>query len=966
MEQIRLIQDDRAIEFLIEEEGGEGILSIGRVVAGDVEMVCTKAPVIRSKLAECEGDTVVLMAIAGHSPLLKQLEQQGEISPAAINGKRECYMMQMVTVEDGKHDALKVLVIAGSDKRGAIYGMFRFSELCGVSPLVYWGDVKPAAKDSVSLELPIVSKEPSVMYRGFFINDEWPAFGNWATEQFGGVNAAAYEKIFQLLLRLKGNYLWPAMWQSSFSEDGPGLLSAQLADRYGVIMGTSHHEPMCRAGVEWQNQYRDYGEDSTWSFISNEAAITKFWEAGLVRNLPFENVITIGMRGENDSKLLPADATMKDNVEVIKKAIRTQHALIRKHAGERFGEIPRMLAIYKEVEDYYYGDETCEGLKDWEELKDVIFLLSDDNYGNLRGLPEAADRDHPGGFGMYYHFDYHGAPVSYEWANCNRTAKTREQMMQAYEAGVRKMWIVNVGDLKNMEYPLNYFMDLAYDYEKWSGEDPDRPREYRKQWVETQFGERVTQEQKDAIASVLDGYTKWNAIRSPEALREGLFQPVHLRECDRIEKEIQSILRTADRLNEELPADALAAYQSMIYYQAAASLNAVHMYLDAARNKELARRGCLYANHYAEAVRADIQRDKQRIEEFHRILNGKWNHCLSSAHVGFRGWDDKDWTYPAAETVMPISGGKAVISFRGSDAYHLGAHWQDAGPLQNDDLTRPDCEEVLVDLDSRGDVSYAFTVEMGSSRLRCEPVNGRVDVSGSGRTTLRFTRDPAWVAGAEKVPVTIQIRFDNGKTTYSKLELEAEGFAADGAAEDNVFWERNGYCCIYAEHFSEKKDVEAGGFCVIPGLGREGAAVKALPAMVRYESAERSPYVRYSMVAEETGDYDLSMVLLARNPVVKGGRMRFFLSVNEEAPLSMDAVSGQYYTEWFCEEWAQGVLNHVRSIDTKVSLKIGRNDLYIYAGDPGVILEKLVLSRENRKVPETYLGPVESTGWKKD
>ena len=152
---------------------------------------------------------------------------------------------------------------------------------------------------------------------------------------------------------------------------------------------------------------------------------------------------------------------------------------------------------------------------------------------------------------------------------------------------------------------------------------------------------------------------------------------------------------------------------------------------------------------------------------------------------------------------------------------------------------------------------------------------------------------------------------------------------------------------------------------MIPGLGREGSAVKALPAMVRYESAERSPYVRYSMVAEETGDYDLSMVLLARNPVVKGRRMRFFLSVNEETPLSMDAVSGQYYTEWFCEEWAQGVLNHVRSIDTKVSLKKGRNDLYIYAGDPGVILEKLVLSRENRKVPKTYLGPVESTKWKR-
>lgn len=388
----------------------------------------------------------------------------------AVKGKREVYLLQILDAPfPEKPEIGQLLVIAGSDKRGTLYGLFRLSELCGVSPLIFWGDAAPVKNPEpcIVLEGAFVSKEPSVKYRGFFINDEWPAFGNWCMERYQGVNADAYQKIFELLLRLKGNYLWPAMWRSSFSEDGPGLANAELADEYGIIMGTSHHEPMCRAGVEWQNQYRRYGTDSTWSFLANAEAITRFWEDGILRNKPFENIVTIGMRGENDSKLLPPDATLRDNIEVIKGAVLAQHELLRKHISPDLRQVPRLLAIYKEVEDYYFGDETCEGLAAWEELSDVIFLLSDDNYGNVRALPTAESRKHPGGYGMYYHFDYHGAPVSYEWQNTNRLTKTWEQMTMAYEAGVRELWIVNVGDLKGVEYPLSYFMELAYDYDSW-------------------------------------------------------------------------------------------------------------------------------------------------------------------------------------------------------------------------------------------------------------------------------------------------------------------------------------------------------------------------------------------------------------------------------------------------------------------------------------------------------------------
>lgn len=748
-----VVKGQQAADFLIETEAWEGVLRIGETICEDIETVSDCKMIQRSRIEDCTGERVILAATVGRSRLLAKLEAMGKITLDRVRNRREVYRHQIIDRPFPECPGLKQLfVIAGSDKRGTIYGMFRVSELCGVSPLIFFGDAAPDRQPEpmITLEKPFVSKEPSVRYRGFFINDEWPAFGNWCRERFGGINQKAYKVIFELLLRLKGNYLWPAMWRSSFSEDGPGLANAELADKYGVIMGTSHHEPLCRAGVEWQNQYQKYGEDPTWNFLTNAAAITKFWEDGVLRNKPFENLITIGMRGENDSKLLPEDATLRDNIETLKLAIRAQHRIMREKLDPDLKKIPRLLAVYKEVEDYFFGDEECEGLADWEELDDVIFLLSDDNYGNVRSLPAKERSAHPGGYGMYYHFDYHGAPVSYEWMNCNRLTKIWEQMTQAYEAGVRELWIVNVGDIKGVEYPLCYFMELAYDYESWGSAAPNCTGKFARDWIDRQFVKRLTDRQKKMVFEVLEGYSRWNALRSPEAMREGIYHPVHFSESDRVWQQIKSVMDTAEELNGELTGPALTAWQSMIYYPAMASLNLILMYLEAGINRELARRGCVYANFYADRVIGRIHDDMRYVEEYHTRIGGKWNHCMSSAHTGFRSWDDNDWTYPAVERVTPVHGGKAVVSFRGSEAYHLGAHWQDRGPLVNTDFMRPDTKEVLADLDSRGDLSYTYNIESKAPWLNCSEKSGRVVIEEGGRKTLRFSVNRGCSAGKSR------------------------------------------------------------------------------------------------------------------------------------------------------------------------------------------------------------------------
>lgn len=473
------------------------------------------------------------------------------------------------------------------------------------------------------------------------------------------------------------------------------------------------------------------------------------------------------------------------------------------------------------------------------------------------------------------------------------------------------------------------------------------------------------------MAEVLEGYTKWNALRTPEAMNAFVYHPVHFREGERVWEQVQAVMEKAEQLNKELSGASLMAYQSMIYYPAPASLNLILMYLEAGQNRKLAELGCIGANLFAARVTERIAADSRYTEEYHRANGGKWNHCMSSAHTGFRSWDDNDWCYPTVQTVAPIPGGKAVVSFRGSEVYHLGAHWQDRGPLINDDFTRPDTEEVLLDIDSRGRVSFFYEAEYDSPWLVCPERSGRVETSKNGRSTLRFGIDRKLLQGEAQAPVTLRISFDDGSKTESKLLLKAGkiGFPASHSGSW-LFAERKGYCAIAAEHFSEQKDVDGKGFRVVSHLGREGAAVKAFPQTEVWPEAKKASYLRYDLLVGRTGAYCLELYLLARNPAERGGRMRFAVSVNDGAVQELCAVSEQYYTEWFCREWSDGVLRHGRTVKTEVVLHRGENRIYVYAGEPGVAFEKLAVYPADTVWPQSYLGPAESygrkNGWKNE
>jgi len=973
-----IIENLKPKQILIEENAFEGVLKIAQTVSKDIENVCgQKADIIRD--VNDLNTNGIIAATIGKSSILDVLEKENVLDLNIIRGKKEVFLITEIDpskikgVKVADQNALqgeKILIIAGSDKRGTIYGLFEISQACGVTSLEYMGDCTPVKRSDILMddgffkkdraikkvnENVFVSKEPSVEYRGFFINDEWPAFGGWCNAHFNGFTSEAYEKLFIFLLRMRGNFLWPAMWSSIFSEDGPSTKSAELADCLGVIMGTSHHEPLCRAGEEWQKIYKEYGESNAWNFLGNREAITEFWRDGLKRNKNFENLITIGMRGEADSKLLGEDATMEDNINVVKEAILTQNELLKEIVNEDLSEIPRVLAIYKEVEDYYYGDGTCEGLKDWDVLKDVIFLLSDDNWANTRGLPTEEERKHPGGFGMYYHFDYHGGPISYEWQNTSRLSKTWEQMTQAYEYGVRKEWIVNVGDLKGNEYPLTYFMALAYDYETWS--KPDMIDTFMDEWINEHFHARIEGSIKDDLLEYIEGATALVALRKPEALNPYIYSAENFGECERMSQKVSKILELGEKLRNSIPLDCKEAFESLFYYQIKGSLNILMMQLEAALNIYLAGLRSLYANVYAQRIKERTLFMGDLVKEYNAFKGGKWVHMLDSGHTGFNTWDDYDWGYPASIYVNPIHKGKMVLHFADTPQKFLGEHWQYKDPLINCGLLDGNVDKVSVYLDSRGDVDFNYKVECNKEWLKCDNCEGTVITDKDPRAVLVFTCDKTKLEKKEEAEVSVKIDFSDGSKTCAALLFEAAGIPS---GKKGIFFENDGVISIEAQHYNENSEGESeNGWKEIKYLGRQNPALKCYPVTKDHCNDGNSPYVRYDVMAAG-GKYILEADVLARNPVVLGEDMILYVSANDDKKIALNAVKSDFYAGHTCPQWCDGVLDNVRRITCEIDLKEGENSIYVHAASPNVSFDKIMLFNADKGVKDSYLGAPES------
>ena len=584
----------------------------------------------------------LIVGTIGKSEFINQLANKSIINKTDLLGKHEKFIIQ--TVKHPFEGIDEALVIAGSNKRGTVYGIYELSRQIGVSPWYYWADVPVRKSKNIYIKRGIYTAgEPAVEYRGIFINDEEPALGNWVRATFGGFNHPFYEKVFELILRLKGNFLWPAMWGKAFYDDDPQ--NAVLADEMGVVIGTSHHEPMARAHVEWSR----YGKGE-WNYQTNKKVLKQFWTEGFKRAYGTECLITVGMRGDGDELM-----SEKSNIKLLEKIISDQRSIISEISGKDAAKTPQVWALYKEVQDYYD--------KGMRVPDDVTLLLCDDNWGNVRKLPLPDAPKRKGGYGMYYHFDYVGGPRNYKWINVSQVQRIWEQMNLTYQHGVDKLWIVNVGDLKPMEYPISFFLDMAWNPNQFTA---DNLREHTEKWCAEQFGERYAKE----LARLIDTYTKYNHRITPELLNDTIYSLENYNEFQQVTSDYVKLALDAFRLYQQIPDETKDAFDELVLFPINACSNLYEMYFAVAKNKQLAKQNNSEANIWADEVKKCFERDSLLTLHYNtEIAGGKWKHMMDQIRIGYTYWQEpKQRVMPEVKYVTPSADEKNK-KFVESDGY---------------------------------------------------------------------------------------------------------------------------------------------------------------------------------------------------------------------------------------------------------------------------------------------------------
>ena len=598
-------------------------------------------------------EPTILIGTVGVNKQIDQWVKQGVLRD--LKGKTEKYILKTIGNQ---------LVIAGSDKRGTVFGIYELSQQIGVSPWYWWADV-PVVKhtDLYIKKGEYTDGEPQVRYRGLFLNDEAPCLTTWVKNTFGTNygDHRFYEKVFELILRLKGNFLWPAMWGWAFYADDPENL--KTADAMGVIMGTSHHEPMARNHQEYARHRKEWGP---WNYQKNKENLDRFFREGIERMKGTDDIVTIGMRGDGD-EAMSEDADTK----LLQTIVENQRKIIKQVTGRPAKETPQVWALYKEVLDYYD--------KGMRVPDDVLILLCDDNWGNVRRVPNAKERQHPGGWGLYYHVDYVGAPRNSKWLNVTPSQNMWEQLTLAADYGLDRMWILNVGDLKPMEYPITLFMDMAWNPRSVSR---DVVATHTEPFCRQQFGD----EQAAEAARILNLCCKY-AGRTTAEMMDARTYNVATGEWRRVADDYMRLEAEALRQYLTLKPEYRDAYQQLILFPVQAMSNLYQMYYAVAMNRYLAQKNLPEANVWAQRAREAFRRDSLLCASYnHDIAGGKWNGMMIQKHIGYRSWND-DFPadrLPEIKTVpdgSPV--GKYTFTMNNGFVAMEAEHYYDATPAAN-------------------------------------------------------------------------------------------------------------------------------------------------------------------------------------------------------------------------------------------------------------------------------------------
>jgi hypothetical protein len=989
-----LVAAGKAATLVVSASDHPGVTRVVNDLQADIERVTGVRPAVSTGPVPSRGD-VVLIGTIGRSPLIDDLVARGKLDVKGIAGKWETSLEQVVA--DPLPGVRRAFVIAGSDQRGTIYGAYDVSKEIGVSPWYWWDDVPSRHRDALYV-LPGRHSQgtPKVKYRGFFINDENPALGTWAPRFFGpglaagypnGFNAKFYARVFEVMLRLKANYLWPAVWGRAFAEDDPQ--NHRTATAYGVVMGTSHEAPMMRGIEEWNRHavpaVRDsagnivtpgsdpYGGTGEWSFRRNGEAIKKYWADGIrrMKEQDFEGVVTLGMRGNGDVGLPDGDG-----IELMQSILAAQRQILADESGEDVTTIPQVQTLYKEVQRYW-----DQGLRPPD---DVTVVFCDDNWGNMRKLPDQRLPGRGGGYGMYYHFDYVGGGRNYKWADTVNLANTWEQLHLSHEYGVDRLWVVNVGDMKNEELPLQFFLDYAWDPGRWPLE---RLGDWERQYAAQNFG----QENAAAIAEVLGAYEHLQSRRKPELLNRRIsldpakdpatdssavvyddkaspFSLTAYQEMAGVTAEWQRLAAKAERIRAALPAAYDDAYYQLVYYQVKATAN-----LYALRNAQFtnilyAQQGRAAANGLADLAQARFDEDQAMSAYYNTTLaGGKWNGFQTQPKIGYgdveRYGPNAPWQQPEKDNqALPDAFYPHLQRIEVPDAAGMGVavdgseKWWPAEPSPAVLPAFSPYQEGparYIEVFNRGRTPFGYTITPAVPWVSVTPKAGRVGDQVRATVRVDWMRAPK---GTTEVPLTVS--GPAGASVVVKAVVENPALPA---AQVKGFVEAGGYVAAEAGHYTRAVNAPGVTWKLIPGIGRTGDGVTPFPVTAASRTpGGDGPRLEYAMTLFRTGPVKVSAFLSPRNGVLPGGGPRYAVSIDDQAPqiVNITTATGADDTR-MNRQWERNTSDNVNvTTTTHVIGTPGVHVLKFWMVDPAVVVQRLVVDAGG--VLPSYLGPPES------